>query len=89
MLGRIRVVALQLPASHHFFIEIRVLQLDVLDEAALRSVAALTPLSRALEGFLYLISSPAVTLLFLWSLFTHLVFELFLCLFLATKRLTS
>lgn len=61
------------------------LQLDVLDEAALRSVAALTPLCRALEGFLDLVSSPAITLLFLWRLFAHLVFELFFCLFLDDK----
>lgn len=79
------MVALQLPASHHFFVEIRVLQLDVLDEAALRSIAALTPLCRALEGLLNLVSCPAVTLLFLWRLLAHLVLKLFLCLFLGEK----
>lgn len=85
MLGRIRVVALELTASQHFIVEIGVLQLDVLDETALRSVAALTPLCRTLVGFLNFFCSPAVALLLLWSLLTHFVFELFLGLFLRGK----
>ncbi len=80
------MVALELPTSNHFLVEIGVLQLDVLDKAALRSVAALASLSRALEGLFDLISSPAVSFLLFWCFLTHLVLKLFLCFFLSREQ---
>ena len=64
--------------AEHLVIFLRVLELEMLEQAALRAVAAVAPLGVAVIALLNLVVGPPKALLALRSLFPHFVPKLLL-----------